>query len=410
MTTLAEWLVKIEAMHPETIKLGLERMAEVASRLGITRLPGKVITVGGTNGKGSTLRLLDQLARSTGLSTSVYTSPHLYRFTERVCQNGQEADAEAFAQAFDRVDKARQGVSLTYFEFTTLAAFCLFEQKPTDLYLLEVGLGGRLDAVNLLDADVSVITSVGLDHTDWLGDTREAIGREKAGIARANRPLIYGEADMPVTVAEVAEQVGATLIRQGDTFGVKKNQLFWATHKVELLQPAVLGNDNLATALMALECLGIVPEMHLINQVAAHTHLMGRCEKHVINNHDWFFDVGHNREAVARFASLLSPHSGKTHALVAMLNDKPADAMLALKPNVDHWFVANLPGPRGGGVERFAQLLPQAQLFDRLEEGLAAVQQALQPNDRVIVTGSFVTVTEVQKLLGLNQLADEDSL
>lgn len=406
--TLAEWLVRIEAMHPETIKLGLERMAQVAARLGVTSLNGKIITVGGTNGKGSTVRLLDRLARECGLSSSVYTSPHLFRFTERICQQGQEADPQALAAAFDCVDQARQGIALTYFEFTTLAALCLFQQHPTDLYLLEVGLGGRLDAVNLLDADVAVITSIGLDHTDWLGDTRDAIGREKAGIARAGRPLIYGEADMPGTIATAAQQVGATLLRRGQAFAVADNRISWAGGQIELTQPAVLGNDNLATALAALHCLNIVPDYQSIQRVAAQTRLMGRCESHVIDDHEWFFDVGHNREAIARFAQLLPPHQGNTLALVAMLKDKPADAVLSLSPLVSRWYVAALPGPRGGGVERFAELLPNAERFDSLATALAALQQGLQTGDRVVVTGSFVTVTEVQRLLGLMSSAAPD--
>lgn len=397
--TLAQWLEKIEALRPEIIKLGLERIAEVAKRLAIERLPGRVICVAGTNGKGSTIALLDALAQSAGLSTSVYTSPHLFRFSERIRQQGEEVSDEALVAAFDAIEAARGEIPLTYFEFTTLAAFQLFCQQPTDLYLLEVGLGGRLDAVNLIDADVSVITSVGLDHTDWLGNNREAIGREKAGIARAARPLLYGEQDMPASVAEQAETVGARLLKAGDAFAADGNQLSWHQGELSLSHAAKLGNDNLVTALAALACVDVRPEDEAIAEVAASTSLPGRCQRQPWGDHELYFDVGHNREALSRFAASLPPHDGRTLALAGMLNDKPAEALLALADQVDDWFLTELPGPRGKGVERFRPLLPKAQLFAEVTDALAAAREALQPGDRLLVTGSFLTVMAVQQQL-----------
>lgn len=409
---LPDWLARIEALRPELIRLGLERIAEVAARLGIASLPGRVITVAGTNGKGSTLALLDELARASGKSTSLYTSPHLFRFNERICQQGRPvADADLCA-AFEAVEAARGDTPLTYFEFTTLAAFWLFRQQPTDLYLLEVGLGGRLDAVNLLAAEVAVITSIGLDHTDWLGDTRDAIGREKSGIARAGRPLLYGERDMPASVEQVCHEVGAQLQRAGRDFGFDRaeQRLFWGGQQLPLAAPVWLGEDNLATALQALAQAGVKPTHENIVAVAARARLKGRCEQHWLAGVEWIFDVGHNREAMARVAERLPPHAGRTLALCAMLADKPAEAVLSLVSRIDHWWLANLPGARGGGVERLAALLPTSDSFADVSAALAALKAELVAGDRVLVTGSFMTVMRVQELLGLTTNTNEKAL
>lgn len=396
---LADWLTRIEGLRPERIKLGLERIQEVASRLGVTSLPGRVITCAGTNGKGSTIALLDALAQNTGLTTSVYTSPHLFRFNERIRQQGKEASDADICRAFEAIESARGEIGLTYFEYTTLAAFWLFQQQPTDLYLLEVGLGGRLDAVNLLDADVAVITSIGLDHTDWLGDTRDAIGIEKAGIARADKPLVYGETDMPASIAQVAAQKNARLMRAGEVFSASNNRVTWPQGELQLPTPAALGNDNLATALTALGCLKIVPSHSQIQQAAANARVSGRCEQWRWGGLEWWFDVGHNREAIARFAGRLSASSQRTFALCGMLNDKPADALLSLQNKVDDWLVINLPGERGGQPERLTAILPSANIYATAETAIAALQKQAEPGDRVIVTGSFVTVMLVQDAL-----------
>lgn len=400
---LADWLARIETLRPEVIKLGLDRMRTVAERLHLLSLPGQIITVAGTNGKGSTVTLLDELARSVGLTTSVYTSPHLFHFNERVRQNGRQAADIDFIRAFEAVEAARQDVELTYFEFTTLAAFWLFQRFPTDLYLLEVGLGGRLDAVNLMDADVALVTSIGLDHMDWLGDTREAIGREKAGIARAKRPLLYGERDMPTSVAAVAEEKQAELLRAGREFGFDEitGRLFWQDNAITLTAAVPLGEDNLASALAALACLDIHPDAAAVRRVGGETQLSGRCQQIELDGRDWIFDVGHNREAVMRVAHRLPAHGGRTLALCGMLADKPADAVLALRDKVDVWFVTDLPGPRGGGLERFHTLLPDAHFYAQPAAAVASVLEHSQAGDRILVFGSFVTVAEVWHCLQL---------
>jgi len=253
--TLDDWLARIEQLHPEEIELGLDRLRVVAERLSLLHFACPVITVGGTNGKGSTVQLMERLARAAGYSTALYTSPHILRFNERVRLNGEPAGDVSLCAAFQAVEAARGGVALTYFEFSTLAAWWLFQSCSPDLLIQEVGLGGRLDAVNLLDADVSVITSVGLDHQDWLGDTREQIAREKAGILRAGRPLLYGEEDMPSTIALCAADGGAHLLRAGEVFGVQGQRLYWqqdnARRTLELNEAVPLGSDNLASAVQA---------------------------------------------------------------------------------------------------------------------------------------------------------------
>jgi dihydrofolate synthase/folylpolyglutamate synthase len=252
---------------------------------------------------------------------------------------------------------------------------------------------------------VAVVTSIGLDHCDWLGDTREAIGREKAGIARAGRPLLYGERDMPASIAEVCHEQGAQLKRAGEAFGfeAETGRLFWQAQSLRLTDAVWLGEDNLATALQALAEVGVTPSTAVIRDVAASTRLRGRCEQHRLDGCDWLFDVGHNREAMARVAARLPSHGGRTLALCGMLADKPAEAVLALAPRVNQWFVTDLPGPRGGGVERFASLLPDALRFAQLQDALAALRAELVAGDRVLVTGSFVTVMQAQALLGLAQ-------
>ncbi|MEE4249521.1 MAG: folylpolyglutamate synthase/dihydrofolate synthase family protein, partial [Alcanivoracaceae bacterium] len=346
---LDDWQARIERLHPQEIELGLGRIRTVAERLKVTGLSCPVITVAGTNGKGSTVTLIERLARASGRHTALYTSPHLHRFNERVRINGEPVSDEILCQAFELVESARGDIALTYFEFTTLAALSVFQRASVDLAVLEVGLGGRLDAVNLIDADVSVITSIGLDHQDWLGEDREQIGREKAGILRAGRPLLFAAADMPNSIAEAAEQGGARLIRAGYSFGVDGSAIYWqqdGRRAVEIGDPLPLGRDNLAAAVQALALLDMLPAN--ISEVAGSATMPGRCQHKRINGCDWYFDVGHNREALQRFLGLLPAPAGRRRAVCAMLADKPADQVLAdFLPHVDDWYLAGLTGSRG---------------------------------------------------------------
>lgn len=405
--TLGQWLARIEAMHPCDIEMGLERLRPVAARLGVDTARAPVITVAGTNGKGSTVTLLVALARAAGLSVASYTSPHLHRFNERICVNGQPVDDASLVTAFEAVEQARQSVPLTYFEFTTLAALWLFRREPVDLLVLEVGLGGRLDAVNLLDPDVAVVTSVGLDHLDWLGPDRDSIAREKCGIARQGRPLIYGEQDRPKTVDATAAAVGASLCCAGRDFGVDQHGIWvsagdgTARFRVDA---ARLGRDNLASACQALALLGHLPDAAAVARVAATAGLPGRAQVLARQGIHWVFDVGHNQEAISRFVSCLEPSAGRTWTVLGMLGDKPGSAAVAALAQVtDHWLLLTLPGPRGQSAAALAASLPagvSAQVAETPEAAVADILDRLDSGDRVLVLGSFLTVAGVAEALG----------
>src|SRR5690554_825961 len=303
---LDDWQARIERLHPEEIELGLGRIRTVAGRLEVLHFPCPIVTVAGTNGKGSTVTLMERLARAAGRRTALYTSPHIQRFNERVRLDGEPVSDALLYQAFERVEAARGEVALTYFEFTTLAALCVFQQTPIEVLILEVGLGGRLDAVNVIDADVAVITSIGLDHQDWLGPDREQIGREKAGILRPGRPLLFAATDMPASIAVAAEQGGARLLRAGEAFGEDRDGIYWVRagqrHACALAQ-VPLGRDNLAAAVQALALVSRLPADFA--GLAAGLQLPGRCQHMLLQGVDWYLDVGHNREALARFLARL---------------------------------------------------------------------------------------------------------
>lgn len=411
--TLDDWLARIEQLHPEEIELGLDRLRVVAERLSLLDFSCPVITVAGTNGKGSTVQLIERIARAAGYATALYTSPHILRFNERVRINGEPADDASLCAAFAAVDAARGEVALTYFEFSTLAAWWLFQSRSPDLLVQEVGLGGRLDAVNLVDADVSVITSIGLDHQDWLGDSREQIAREKAGILRSGRPLLYGEEDMPSTVALCAQEGGARLLRAGELFGVKGQTLYWqqggVRRSLELNGAIPLGSDNLASAVQALALVDRLPEID-IGAVAMATALPGRCQHIVMRGVHWYLDVGHNREALRRFHDRLPAATGRRLLLCGMLADKPAEAFAVFIPSVDYWYFAGLGGPRGRSAAQLRSALSSLPLpsppsqwgeYQDVATAMDAVLAKASEGDQVVVCGSFHTVAEAMSVLGL---------
>ena len=253
---LASWLSYLENLHSKTIDLGLERVSQVAARLGILKPAPFVFTVAGTNGKGTTCRTLESILMAAGYKVGVYSSPHLVRYTERVRVQGQELPESAHTASFAEIESARGDISLTYFEYGTLSALWLFKQAQLDVVILEVGLGGRLDATNIVDADVAVVTSIALDHTDWLGPDRESIGREKAGIFRSEKPAIVGEPEMPSTIADVAQEKGALLQRRGVEWNYSVTDHDWtfsdAHGTLENLPLPLVPQPNAATALAAL--------------------------------------------------------------------------------------------------------------------------------------------------------------
>lgn len=417
MRTLADWLAYIEAQHPRAIDMGLDRVREVAARMRLGKPARNVIAVGGTNGKGSTVAFIEAIARAAGWKTGAYTSPHLLAYNERVRIDGADAGDADLVRAFEAVEAARGATPLTYFEYGTLAALWLFERSALDLAILEVGLGGRLDAVNLVDADVAVVTTVDLDHQDWLGEDREAIGYEKAGIARAWRPLVLGEDDPPASVLRHAYAIGAPAVRAGcDFFFDRVDAVTWRWREIglELLLPrpalaAPVQLRNAATAIAALRALEAdIPERAWAVGIAA-ARVPGRLQRFERDGVEVLVDVGHNPQAARALASSLraAPATGRTFAVYAALADKDhAGVVDALAPQVDAWRIAGSSeaGTRGMDVETFAQRLAttpaaSARRHATVADALADALAEAHAGDRILVFGSFhAAATSLQRL------------
>lgn len=408
--TLPEWLSWLETLHPVAIELGLARVRVVAERLEVLAPGVPVVTVAGTNGKGSVTALLEALLRAHGLRTALYTSPHILRFNERIRVDGVDAADADIVAALAAVDAARGEVSLTYFEFTTLAAFVLFRRAALDVWVLEIGLGGRLDAVNLIDADVAVLTSVGLDHMEWLGPTREHIGREKAGIFRAGKPAVIGEPTPPASVAAVAAAVQAPMLLAGQDFGIAEQhgQLDWhgrdrtgaAVSYPALPRPA-LAAANVASALQALQLLPFAVRPEALAAGLRRVQLPGRNQRLDVQGRSLVLDVGHNPHALRFLAAELPRHDigMRFHVVLAMLADKDIDgAVRELEPLAQSWHIAPLSGARGAPVERLqAALAATAAPVHAYDDVAAAARGACASNDRlpVLAVGSFYTVAGV---------------
>jgi len=406
--TLEAWLAWQESLNPRGIELGLERVRRVLERLDLLQPPFRVITVGGTNGKGSVASFAASILQSAGLRTGRYLSPHILRYNERIAIDGQEAGDGELCAAFEAVDHARGDESLTYFEFGTLAAFEIFRRRHVDVAVLEVGLGGRLDAVNVLDADVAVVVSIGLDHMDWLGSEIDAIAREKAGIFRADRPAIFGSPEMPPGIADVAEQVRARLQRYGEAFNCEHTGDTWTwrsrTRTLENLpRPPLAGvhqYTNAATAVAAVVALQPgIPEDAIRNGIGA-MRLAGRLQV-LPGDPEIVLDVGHNPDAAARVAEYLRADPKPTRAVLAMLADKDAPGVVReLAPQVTHWHLAPLEGARGQSADALSTRLQLAglELAHTVHASVAAASAAasakMPPGGRVVVLGSFHTVAE----------------
>ena len=411
--SLGDWLAYLESLHPKAIELGLDRVRTVKQRLGLS--PGfPVIIVGGTNGKGSTCALLEAILSAAGYRAGCYTSPHLLRYNERVRIGRELASDEVLCRAFEAVEASRGGVSLTYFEFGTLAAMLLFMEAKVDVAVLEVGLGGRLDAVNVFDADVAVVTSVDIDHTDFLGSTREAIGYEKAGIYRAARPAICADADPPLSLVAHARAIGADLRRIGHDFGHETQGTHWRfwnvtaggrKHRDALPWPALVGGYQLGNAAAALAALDALAERLPVSQadVRRGLHevtLPGRFQV-LPGRPVRVLDVAHNPHAARALAANLArqPCGGRTLAVLAMLGDKDmAGVVQAVAGQVARWFLAGLPPPRGASAQTLRDALAQAgvsgetALFDDVAAAYRAACLAAAQDDRILIFGSFYTV------------------
>lgn len=414
-TTLAEWLAWQETLHPVAIELGLERVAAVARDLDLLTPACPVITVAGTNGKGSSVALLEAILRAAGYRVGCYTSPHLLRYNERIRIDGVMASDADLCGAFAQVDAVRGERSLTYFEFGTLAALQLFADAALDVMVLEVGLGGRLDAVNILDADLALVTAIDLDHSAWLGDDRDSIGREKAGIFRTGRPAVCGDPAPPASVPETARALGARWYGRDAAFGYRRGERDWHWQGDReyrgLPLPALVGAhqlDNAAAVIQALVCLEarLPVSRAALEQGLRTATLPGRFQR-LPGAVERVLDVAHNPQGGRALANALAtrPITGHTHLVLAMLEDKDVAAFAApLLSQVDHWYLAGLEVPRGLGADALqarleAQIQPmQRELATGVEEAYRRAMARARPGDRVVVCGSFHTVAAILAL------------
>ncbi|MCB1664341.1 MAG: bifunctional tetrahydrofolate synthase/dihydrofolate synthase [Pseudomonadales bacterium] len=417
---LSAWLERIQSLHPKEIELGLGRVREVAHRLGLTRPAPCVITVAGTNGKGSTVAMLAAIAHAAGYRVGTYTSPHILRFNERITIRQQEASDQALCDAFARIDAVRGEISLSYFEFSTLAGLMLLEQAGLEIAVLEVGLGGRLDAVNIVDPDLSIITSIGLDHQDWLGNTREAIAVEKGGILRRGVPALCGDAEPPLTLLELAQQKGTVLQIQERDYGYVQTGETWEwwyrpQPGQELLMEdlPVPGLDlvNAATVLTALQHLALLVPRAALEEGLLHPNIQGRFQRLSSPREGVSVrvDVAHNGHAGAMLAQKLrrarssGEIRGQVRVVLAMMSDKDHAAFhAALETEVDFWYIAAFAEPRCLAAETLYAILRERGArvcgpFESVEQAYRQACQDADAGDLILATGSFVTVADVMQ-------------
>ncbi|MCB1631342.1 MAG: bifunctional tetrahydrofolate synthase/dihydrofolate synthase [Pseudomonadales bacterium] len=405
--SLTEWLARIERAHPANIALGLERVAAVARRMGLEHGEVTVITVGGTNGKGSCVAVLERLLLARGVRVGAYTSPHLVRYNERVRVDGREVSDQALCAAFGAVEAARGATPLTFFEFGTLAALEIFRRERCEWLLLEVGLGGRLDAVNIVDPDVAVVTSIAVDHTDWLGADRRSIALEKAGIFRPARPVVCGDRDPPSTLPASASVLGAPWYALGVDFDAREQDGRWCWQgctadgmriRREVTPPPALLGDNVACALQALALVDALPDAALVQVTLPQITLAGRLQRRRLGKGECVLDVAHNPAGVACLVRRLAdaPARGCTRILFGAMRDKDAGAMLAtLAPLADAWVFPALSEPRALTAAEVLAALGAAQRSRPVEcvpgiaHALVRAERTMVPGDRLVVCGSF---------------------
>ncbi|TYP61601.1 bifunctional tetrahydrofolate synthase/dihydrofolate synthase [Stutzerimonas stutzeri] len=421
--SLGGWLEYLEQLHPVAIDMGLERCREVAARLGLTRPARQVVTVTGTNGKGSTCAFIARMLAGQGKTVGVYSSPHLLRYNERVRVNDADATDQALCEAFEAVEQARGSVSLTYFEMGTLAAFWLFEREALDAVVLEVGLGGRLDAVNLVDADVAVVTNIGLDHAEWLGTTRESVAFEKAGIFRPTKPAVCGDFDPPESLLESASRSAVPLLVRGRDFDLSKEAGRWHWRgktadgrSLELLDLPMLSLplDNAALALQAFALLESSWQPEQLVEALQGTRVTGRLDQRTVC---WrgveltiMLDVAHNPHAADYLAGQLlqKSASGRRLAVFGLLADKDLLGVIdALKTVFDSWAVTPLGTPRSRTADELRSALMErgeaVTICSGIPEALQQQCEQARKGDEIVVFGSFYCVAEA--LAWLDQLA-----
>lgn len=427
--SVSDWLAYQESLNTKSIDLGLERVQAVYQRLttGAQQLEIQqpsaqfdpqwraVITVAGTNGKGSCVAMLTSILTESGLNVGSYTSPHLFRYNERICINRQPVEDAELCRAFEIVEQVRGEIPLTYFEFGTLAALVIFARQPLDAIVLEVGLGGRLDAVNIIDPDVALITAIDVDHVDWLGDNRESIAKEKAGIMRQHKPMVCVDPNPPESLKQTAKQLSVPAYYIADTFSCRKldeTTWCWSYGGTEMTLP----NPTLAGDFQLQNAAGVVMTLELLKDVLPlregalaaglkNTVLAARFQL-LPDSVTRIFDVAHNTQAAKELAKNLTNMAcaGRTHAVLAMLKDKAIDEVVAAMLDVvDDWYVADLAVPRGACADEVAKHFPPGAIVSKFNEVQTAYQTALSnavQGDRVVVFGSFYTVAEAMPQLG----------
>lgn len=415
--SLQAWLSWQETLHTRDIELGLDRCRAVADRLDLLPLPCTVITVAGTNGKGSTVAMLERIYSEAGYRVAAYTSPHLIRYNERIRIQHHPVSDEQICAAFERVDAARGGIPLTVFEFATLAALVIFAQAKLDLAILEVGMGGRLDAVNIVDADVAVIAALDIDHVEFLGGTREEIAREKAGIMRAGRPAVCSDPQVPHSLVGVAREIRAQLELLGQSFHFVDNQDYWTWWSGDVLldhlpKPSLSGGYQLRNASGVLKAVERLAARHPVSrdQIAAaltSTVLPGRFQR-VAGPVEYILDVAHNAQAMEYFVATLMtlPPVPKTRVVLGMLRTKDrASVMNRLSKVVDHWHLASLTARQGALASELAETWRGlarrgvADLHDSVAEAVRSAGVEAAPGERVLIVGSFITVGEALSIL-----------
>lgn len=417
--SLGEWLAYLEQLHPTAIDMGLERSQKVLARLALGKLAPRVVTVTGTNGKGSTCAFVASLLRAQGLKVGVYSSPHLLRYNERVLIDGQEASDERLCAAFAAVEAARGDISLTYFEMGTLAAFWLFYQSRLDAVVLEVGLGGRLDTVNVVDADLALVTSIGVDHVDYLGDTREQVAFEKAGIFRQGKPALCGDLDPPQPLLDKAAELAAPLFLRGRDFDLAGADGHWSWRGTAATGETValpdlplldLPMENAALALQAYLLMGLPWDAGQIRQALLDTRITGRLDRRLLSwqgrSVELLLDVGHNPHAAEYLARRLAarPLKGRRLAVFGLLADKDLDGVVApLQGLVDDWAVAPLDTPRSRPA---AELVAALTNLGAAVKSYASVDAALEgqcaqatADDQILLFGSFFCVAQALEWL-----------
>lgn len=409
--TLDQWLEKIEAEHPQSsIELGLGRMRTMLERLRLAfEVP--VIIVGGTNGKGSTCFMLEAIYRAQGLKVATHTSPHMLRFAERARFDGREVDDETLAQAFEAVEAKRGGLSLTYFESTALAILLAFQRLKPDVVVLEIGLGGRLDAINAIEPAASIVTSVGVEHETFLGTTREAIGWEKAHIFRPGRPAVGAEAHPPKKLLDYAEDIGARLYVKDRDYAIEEApggvRFTFGNESFDLPRPALAGANQLDNAAGALAVVCALRETIPVTREAMArgletVRIVGRFET-VARSPLTIIDVGHNPHAARVLVKNLAdtPVAGRTIAVFGMLKDKDmTEVIRTVGPEIDNWFVSGLPGPRGASAQALTAAMLEAgvardaiDVAENITDAYERAARFARPEDKILIFGSFVAVT-----------------